>query len=171
MKPGEFLRSIGVSFRFVAAGPNVIDGVTPFKYKVTLSLEEREFTSKFRKGAAYVGEYRTRRSVDGNDRELVRIDYHKLQEILKKYQYGERSMLFLHAIPPNLDEFAESIQLDLKALADGPMWEDFAANFDYNSDSIHDRKVWRACCKAYRRLRRMLGYTHFANFLACQPDD
>lgn len=155
MSLSTFAQTLQLQLEWNNAKHNMVDGKTPFEYNVTLRHGQtgQTYTTKYTKGAAHV-RY-------GRSPEMI--PYKRLFDII---QMGKPGKIFLHPIPPSLDEVLESLQSDCQAFDNNPLWSDFAAQFGYNVDSIKDKKIFKACRKAYAELRKFFG-VNFQTFLSC----
>lgn len=145
----EVADRLNLGFSFVSAGPNKVDGKTPFKYVVTLSIGTLTFSTDYGMGAG---------RVSFGNRE---IDFYEMQELKRKGYYK------FTPTPPKLFGVLESLQCDCRCIADAPLWDDFASNLGLNVDSIKEKKIYDKCVEIHLQLRKFFG-KEFPNFLAAE---
>jgi hypothetical protein len=163
MNASQFASKHGITYTYKAHADNVIDGRTPFRWKVTITYQGKTYKTWFTMGAGYVCS-----SIGGPNRQF---DWFTLQDKLKGIRWGELRKEMLQAMPPALPQVLDALHSDCSCYDNNPTWATFASDFGYNVDSIREKKVFKACRKAWGKLSNLFGPTVFAEFLQITDDD
>jgi hypothetical protein len=161
MKLSAFAAFMNLAFSYKNNGENKVDGKTPFKYIVTLKNGKQEFSCEYTKGAAHV-----EKRIIGK---WVNCPYHEISKKLASSRYGETTFLGLRPAAPTFDEVLECLHLDTTSIENAPIWEDWAAELGYNSDSMKDHAVYQKCMEQYLKLRKFFG-SQFQTFVNCEHE-
>jgi hypothetical protein len=162
MKLSAFAAFMNLAFSYKANGENKVDGKTPFKYIVTLKNGKQEFSCEYTKGAAHI----KRRGLRAG---LYTIGLGEVKKELAAVRYGEKFTTNFEPIPPTFDEVLECLHLDTTSIENAPIWEDWAAELGYNSDSMKDHAVYQKCMEQYLKLRKFFG-SQFQTFVNCEHE-
>jgi hypothetical protein len=166
MNMSEFATKHGITLSYSLSNPPIIDGKTPFKYKVTLHYNGKAYTTQFSKGAAHVCRMYAGRTTG------KMVDYAEVQQYAQRVKYGEvNTFLRQYApIPPDCIDVLVCLQSDCQCYLDSPTWLAFATSFGYNPDNISAKRSYKACRQAAQELTLFFGRAVFDEFLACSEE-
>lgn len=150
-----------IQFVYFPAPLKKTDPKDSFRYLVRFELAGRPTLEiEYWKGAAHVGYPLVNEWVMLTEKE---------RQLWKRKIFDTWRIRCAKPIPPQPWEVFDCILSDTQCFLDAPIWEDFASNLGYNSDSIKDKKVFEAVSKQTHELQQFLGQQRFAEFMKCQP--
>jgi hypothetical protein len=132
-----------------------------FRWELALKCGDRAYTFPYGCGFAHCKRAKTMPSVTVREKMTV-----ELARALRPY--GEIGISdtegYVVPIAPDLQNVLECLQSDARCGAH-MLFEDFASELGYDTDSRGAEKTWRACQEARGQLQRLLGadFTAFEN--------
>lgn len=135
-----------IEFTFKCVDPG--DYKTPSKWKVTIKRGSTSYTTDYSMGAAHrVYNDPRERATYGKP---VKLPYNGKMTIHEQEQL-EKSK----PVDPDLKNVLYCLWSDAQSVSDGQSFEDWCADFGYDTDSRKAHKAYKACLKTYQALKRL----------------
>ena len=134
---------------------------TMFDWRVTLTRDGRKHEFDYHAGFAHCK--RAKLGLAG----AIKIDASNKQLVRALVPHGRVTVSdvegYIVPTAPSLQDVLQCLQSDARS-GEHMLFEDFASDFGYDTDSRKAEKIWRACQETRGRLMKFLG-NDFQNFM------
>lgn len=139
-------------------------------FRVTLTKDGRSMSAQYSMGSGHLAAY-IRERIKGkilpwhiNERDAERA-LHRVVSVHDKQVYNELVQRYGNGFAPKAESVLDSLAMDASSYENARNFEDFAAEFGYDTDSRKAEAMYRACGDTAKELRHLLGRDGYENLL------